>query len=82
MTRTPLLSTAQVAEWLALSVPTVRNLVRSGQLGAYKVAGKWRYQEEAVAELLDRSPVYGTDAKQKQKRRGHAREKGDDGTRT
>ena len=73
MAKTPLLCTSEVARWLALSVPTVRRLMRSGQLLAYKVAGKWRYEERAVEDLLDRSPVYSDI--QKQKRRGHGRGK-------
>ena len=49
----PLDNVRQVADFLAVSVPTVYRLLRSGRLKGVKVGGQWRISSEAVRQLLE-----------------------------
>ena len=48
-----LLTPEAAAEKLAVSVKTVKNLLRSGKLRGVKVGNLWRLQEEALEEYLE-----------------------------
>jgi excisionase family DNA binding protein len=45
------------AEKLAVSVKTVKNLLRRGKLRGVKVGNLWRLQEEALEEYCKESPT-------------------------
>ena len=47
-----LLTPEAAAEQLAVSVKTVKNLLRSGKLRGVKVGNLWRLREEALEEYL------------------------------
>jgi len=47
-----LLTPEMAAEQLAVSVKTVKNLLRSGKLRGVKVGNLWRLKEEALEEYL------------------------------
>ena len=47
-----LLTPETAAEQLAVSVKTVKNLLRSGKLRGVKVGNLWRLREEALEEYL------------------------------
>lgn len=47
-----LLTPKAAAEKLAVSVKTVKNLLRSGKLRGVKVGNLWRLQEEALEDYL------------------------------
>lgn len=48
-----LLTPEAAAEKLAVSVKTVKNLLRSGKLRGVKVGNLWRLQEKALEEYLE-----------------------------
>jgi len=50
-----LLTPEAAAEQLAVSVKTVKNLLRSGKLRGVKVGNLWRLREEALEEYLKES---------------------------
>jgi excisionase family DNA binding protein len=50
---TRLYTVVEVAEYLALSVPTVYRQVRRKKLHASKVGGEWRISAEAICKLLE-----------------------------
>jgi len=50
-----LLTPEAAAEKLAVSVKTVKNLLRSGKLHGVKVGNLWRLREEALEEYLKNS---------------------------
>lgn len=54
---TELLSVKQVAEQLKLSTQTVRELIKAGQLEAYKVGNKHQTTQEFIHEYLERQKV-------------------------
>jgi excisionase family DNA binding protein len=58
-TMKPLLTPEAAAEKLAVSVKTVKNLLRSGKLRGVKVGNLWRLQEEALEEYL-KEPIRST----------------------
>ena len=47
-----LLTFREVSEELRLSAPTVRGLVKSGQLPVIRLGGSLRFRREDLAELL------------------------------
>ena len=53
-----LLTPEAAAEKLAVSVKTVKNLLRSGKLRGVKVGNLWRLQEESLEEYLKASTHY------------------------
>lgn len=66
MEREPLMTLAQVAEYLNLSTKTVRRLVADGKLPAYRVTGgkrgtPLRFKPVDVDTLLRRIPTAGQD---------------------
>jgi excisionase family DNA binding protein len=46
-----------VAAKLDVSVKTVGNLIRSGELGSHRIGGQWRIPSVALAEMLNRTKV-------------------------
>ena len=52
-----LLTPEAAAEQLAVSVKTVKNLLRSGKLRGVKVGNLWRLREEALEEYL-KEPIH------------------------
>ena len=48
----PLITPEVAAEKLAVSVKTIKNLLRCGKLRGVKVGNLWRLQEEALEEYL------------------------------
>ena len=55
----PLLSVEEVAEYLGLGTTTVREMVRLGELPAYKIRRRVRISAEDVRRLLDASREEG-----------------------
>lgn len=51
-----LLTPEAAAEKLAVSVKTVKNLLRSGKIQGVKVGNLWRLQEKALEEYLGEPP--------------------------
>ena len=45
-------STEQLAEYLDLSVYTIRRLARDGDIPAIKVARRWRFKKQLIDEWL------------------------------
>ncbi len=50
--KTEVLTTADVAHVLRLSIKTVGELMRSGQLPAMRIGGVWRVRREALEEWM------------------------------
>jgi excisionase family DNA binding protein len=50
----PLLTAADVAEWLKLNIETIYDLIAKDRLPALKIGGQWRFQEAQVGEWLRR----------------------------
>jgi excisionase family DNA binding protein len=50
----PLLTTAQVAAWLAVSPRAVRLWAESGDLPGLKIGRQWRFRSEAIEHWLAR----------------------------
>lgn len=63
-----LLTPEAAAEKLAVSVKTVKNLLRSGKLRGVKVGNLWRVQEKALEEYLE-EPSQKLQKKTKMERR-------------
>jgi excisionase family DNA binding protein len=59
-----LLTVKQAAGRLALGESTVRDLIRSGRLRAYKLGGAIRVGEDAIAALLEASSLESRPAPQ------------------
>jgi excisionase family DNA binding protein len=57
---TDLLTIDEVAGLLRLSAETVRKLVRTGQLPAYRVAGRLRINRSAICDYLRRCETGST----------------------
>jgi excisionase family DNA binding protein len=57
-----LLTPEAAAEKLAVSVKTVKNLLRSGKLRGVKVGNLWRLREEALEEYLKETNPSGNEA--------------------
>lgn len=54
---TPYLTIADVLRRLHISDTTARHLIKSGQLPAYKIAGRYRFDPADVQAFLNRSRV-------------------------
>ena len=52
-----LLRITEVAEWLAVSVPTVNRLARAGELERVHIGGSTRYRRADVEALIARGRV-------------------------
>lgn len=50
----PLLSVAEVAEWLSVSEKTIRRLVAKGELTVAYVGGQLRFEQSAVRRYIDK----------------------------
>lgn len=48
-----LLSTKEVAEVLNVTSRTIRNLIDSGELPAYKIGRNWRIKEKELMEFIE-----------------------------
>jgi excisionase family DNA binding protein len=88
VTLPPLLTSAQVAEYLKYSVETVYKLARQGRLNGVKSGGKapWRFTEQAVLDYLEAGtrdrqegaspapggPVHGRPARVPRRRKSHS----------
>ena len=55
--RTPMLTAAEVAEWLAIDRGRVYRMHKSGQLEGLRFAGALRFDPRAVAALIDGRPA-------------------------
>jgi len=53
-----LLTIKEVAEYLAVSIDTVRRLIRNGQLSASKVGGQWRMDQDAIELYLKKKATF------------------------
>lgn len=53
MDKEQLLSVKDVANWLGVSVETVRRLTKRGELPAKKIGWQWRYQQKDIQAYLD-----------------------------
>ena len=54
MTALPeLMTIKQVADYLQVSISTVRRMLADGRLNGFKVGRAWRIPREAVAQLLN-----------------------------
>lgn len=53
MYKEQLLSVKDVANWLGVSVETVRRLTKRGELPAKKIGWQWRYQQKDIQAYLD-----------------------------
>ena len=86
VTLPPLLTSAEVAEYLKYSVETVYKLARRGRLNGVKTGGRapWRFTEQAVLDYLEsaklepehasaerRGSVQGRPARVPRRRRSH-----------
>jgi excisionase family DNA binding protein len=49
----PLRSPGEVARYLAVSLPTLYRVLRSGRLRGTKVGGQWRISDDAVRQFLE-----------------------------
>jgi excisionase family DNA binding protein len=49
---TPLMTVRDVAEYLGVSEPVVRHILRTRQLGGLKVSGAWRITHSALQEYV------------------------------
>jgi excisionase family DNA binding protein len=67
-----LLKVGEVAENLALSVATVRRLVRSGQLASIRIGGSVRFRLEDVSGLIERQATEGEEPAPTPALRDHA----------
>ena len=47
-----LLEFREVCEYLNVSAPTLYRLIKSRQLPAYKVGGKWKFKPEDIEQYL------------------------------
>lgn len=43
----------EVAEYLGVSIPTVRRRIKAGQLEAHKMGGQYRISREALQKYVD-----------------------------
>lgn len=50
-----LLTTDEVAEWLAVHPMTIRRLVDERRISAIRVGHSWRFQRSAIEAYLDRN---------------------------
>lgn len=50
-------TTAQAAEYLNVDEETVRRLVRTRKLSAYKVGTEYRFRKVAIEEYLERQHI-------------------------
>lgn len=46
-------SPGEVARYLAVSLPTLYRVLRSGRLRGIKVGGQWRVSDDAVRQFLE-----------------------------
>jgi len=49
----PPMSVQQVADYLGVSTRVVYRLIRSGQVRAFKVGGRWRISKDAVRQFIE-----------------------------
>ncbi len=54
-----LLEFREVAEYLHVSAPTLYRLIKSRQLPAYKVGGKWKFKPEDIERFLEQHSNFG-----------------------
>ena len=48
----PLWTVEDVADYLKLQPETIRNMARRGELPAIKIGKVWRFQRQAICEML------------------------------
>jgi len=52
VTRHPVMSIEEVAEYLKISVPTIYRMVRRGQLPGIKLGRQWRFRQADIYNLF------------------------------
>lgn len=52
-----LLNLEEASKRLGVSTRTVRREIQKGRLGAYKLAGKWRFKEEDIRAYFEQARV-------------------------